>query len=96
MSDSMTYPGSPATDCWGNQNTFVCDTCMYFVEKRLDIGRCRRHSPNGSEGWPAVYRRDFCGDHKISPERLSLFRLRIEEDSRRRIKKETKCTEEDF
>jgi hypothetical protein len=28
------------------------------------VGRCRRHSPTMS-GYPAIYRDDWCGDHKM-------------------------------
>ncbi len=63
-------------DCWANRlSGMVCATCMFFVKKDpnanvpLDtkgaIGRCRRHSPTMS-GFPVVYQKDWCGDHKLN------------------------------
>jgi hypothetical protein len=34
------------------------------------LGRCRRHAPKVSEGWPAVWENDWCGDHKLDEEKL--------------------------
>lgn len=48
-------------DNWQNMNTFMCETCQNYINFR-----CRCHSPNGQEGWPAVYPTDWCGDHKMS------------------------------
>ena len=49
-------------DNWdkGTNNQQRCETCMHYINFR-----CRRHSPNGQEGWPAVYPTDYCGDHKM-------------------------------
>lgn len=43
-----------------------CPTCMWAVFGTLTstVGRCRRHSPTMS-GYPAIYRDDWCGDHKM-------------------------------
>jgi len=49
-----------------------CGACMYFVDKKTStiqyadniIGRCRRHAPTMA-GWPVVFSRDWCGDHKL-------------------------------
>lgn len=58
-----------------------CGSCMYFVEKvviptdprlpssmveteQRPIGRCRRHAPTMG-GFPVVFKRDWCGDHKL-------------------------------
>ena len=56
-----------------------CATCMYFVEKvtaptdeeeaNSCIGRCKRHAPTLG-GWPAVFRTDWCGDHKIDENKI--------------------------
>lgn len=51
-------------DNWKNKNTFVCEFCMYFVEKDDKKGRCRKHAPT-MMGYPVVYKTDFCGDHKL-------------------------------
>lgn len=41
-----------------------CTTCMWFVPKRDQIGRCRRHAPT-MNGYPVVFITDWCGDHKL-------------------------------
>lgn len=58
-----------------------CTTCMWFLEKQKGpisplcqkpaprIGRCRRHAPTMS-GFPAVFKSDWCGDHKIDENKL--------------------------
>lgn len=62
-------------DPWKHRSQKMsCATCMWFVEKgRTDetfrpdmppIGRCRRHAP-AMNGYPVVYRADWCGDHKL-------------------------------
>lgn len=54
-------------DPWEHRSARMsCQTCMWFNAKapRTDFGRCRRHAPTMS-GWPAVYGRDWCGDHKL-------------------------------
>jgi hypothetical protein len=48
-----------------------CRTCMYYVTKGGDLGRCRRHAPAVSQGWPAVFVSDWCGDHKLDAQRLA-------------------------
>lgn len=42
-----------------------CATCMWYAEKRAPLGRCRRHAPS-MNGYPAVFEKDWCGDHKLS------------------------------
>jgi hypothetical protein len=48
---------------------------MWFVAKESDcvdqtpLGRCRRHAPTMS-GYPAVFRTDWCGDHKLDENKL--------------------------
>ncbi len=51
-----------------------CATCMWFVLKKAsvvklygpsgELGRCRRHAPT-MNGYPVVFERDWCGDHKL-------------------------------
>lgn len=42
-----------------------CASCMYFCPKGdTELGRCRRHAPTMS-GYPAAFRSDWCGDHKL-------------------------------
>lgn len=43
---------------------------MYYVQKDGTLGRCRYNPPVVVSGWPAVYDGDFCGQHKIDPEKL--------------------------
>jgi hypothetical protein len=45
-----------------------CATCMWFVEKGA-IGRCRRHAPT-MNGYPMVFKTDWCGDHKLDEEKV--------------------------
>lgn len=63
-------------DPWKHRSSnMLCQTCMYFVPKRQDmgeqtrIGRCRRHAPTMS-GYPAVFPVDWCGDHKLDENKL--------------------------
>lgn len=65
-------------DNWKHRSARMrCGTCMWFIEKEttrlsdgtLLIGRCRRHAPTTS-GFPVVFAGDWCGDHKLSEERL--------------------------
>lgn len=56
-------------DPWrGRSEGMVCATCMYYVPKNLELGRCRRHAPTMA-GYPVVFPRDWCGDHKLNEER---------------------------
>lgn len=48
---------------------------MWFVEKKAEIGRCRRHAPT-MNGYPVVYRNDWCGDHKFDEEKVAAAELR--------------------
>ena len=54
-------------DNWQDKSTFICETCLCFVPKDGNIGRCRRHAPT-LDGWPPVYNDDWCYDHKINGE----------------------------
>ncbi len=42
-----------------------CHTCLCYVEKTPNIGRCRRHAPT-LQGWPVMFPTDFCFDHKLN------------------------------
>ena len=56
-------------DPWAHRSqTMRCRTCMWFAPKANGLGRCRRHAPTMS-GYPAVYERDWCGDHKLDEAR---------------------------
>ena len=60
---TFTVPADP----WEHRSARMsCQTCMWFNAKkpRTDFGRCRKHAPELG-GWPAVYGRDWCGDHKL-------------------------------
>jgi hypothetical protein len=67
-------------DPWMNRSTGMrCDTCISFVLKqRLTampddrglIGRCRKHSPT-MQGFPVVFEKDWCGDHKLDEDKAS-------------------------
>jgi len=66
-------------DNWvGRKTGRVCATCMSFATKLSDamqdtveIGRCRRHAPTMG-GFPVVYPTDWCGDHKLDENKLTL------------------------
>jgi hypothetical protein len=51
-------------DRWSDLSTYSCSTCRFFVPKRAEDGRCRRHAPT-MDGYPVVYTADWCGDHKL-------------------------------
>lgn len=59
-------PGPPLeADNWKHRSLSMrCKTCMSYVPKSGDMGRCRRHAPTLA-GWPVVYDSDWCNDHKI-------------------------------
>ena len=55
-----------------------CYSCMFYVPKVAssspsvpvpEIGRCRRHAPTMG-GYPAVFPRDWCGDHKLDERKV--------------------------
>jgi hypothetical protein len=55
-----------ADDRWKNRSADMrCHSCMHYVSKIGDRGRCRRHAPTLG-GWPVVFETDWCGDHKLS------------------------------
>ncbi len=52
-------------DNWKHRSEMmVCDTCMWYVQKKGPLGRCRRPAPT-LRGWPAVFATDWGGDHKL-------------------------------
>lgn len=58
---------STTKDPWAHRaEQMRCPTCMWavFGSPTSSVGRCRRHAPTMS-GYPAVYRGDWCGDHKV-------------------------------
>lgn len=67
-------------DPWIHRSKHMrCKSCMYFVPKvpagemglvnSVNIGRCRRHAPS-MNGYPVVFTRDFCGDHKLDENKI--------------------------
>ena len=62
-------------DNWEHRSdNMKCKTCMSFVPKKIQevashIGRCRKHAPTMS-GFPVVFDKDWCGDHKLNEEIL--------------------------
>jgi hypothetical protein len=71
-SNKIDWEAVPTVDPWAHRSAKMrCETCMFFVHKetagglRSALGRCRRHNPIVSQGWPAVYDSDWCGDHKL-------------------------------
>ena len=58
---------TPQTDNWANRAIgMVCDTCAYYTNTR-----CRRNAPVVQHGWPAVFRTDWCGQHKMTKDRIN-------------------------
>ena len=56
---------SASKDLWQHRSVGMrCETCMWFVKKKGSVGRCRRHAPT-MNGYPVVYKYDWCGDHKL-------------------------------
>ena len=66
---SQIAKGSPEADPWKHRSERMrCATCMWWVPKYPDLagsGRCRRHAPTMS-GFPVVFARDWCSDHKLN------------------------------
>ena len=60
-----------ADDNWLHRSENMrCLSCMWFVEKgSAGLGRCRRRSPTMA-GFPAVFRSDWCGDHKLDESKI--------------------------
>ena len=59
-----------AEDNWKHRSSaMTCGTCMFFTEKKGELGRCRRHAPTMG-GWPVVFKSDWCGDHKLDEEKI--------------------------
>lgn len=67
-------------DPWRHRTESMrCKTCMWFIAKlpnsikthpdQWEIGRCRRHAPTMG-GFPAVFVRDWCGDHRIDENKV--------------------------
>lgn len=65
-------------DPWIHRSTQMsCRTCMAFVAKatmrlpdeRGVLGRCRKHAPTMG-GFPAVFEKDWCMDHKIDEDKI--------------------------
>lgn len=54
-------------DPWAHRSEGMkCPSCMWgvFASEQAAVGRCRRHAPS-MNGYPAIYRDDWCGDHKV-------------------------------
>lgn len=65
-------------DNWKHRSSgMVCDTCMWFASKvdaegnPSPVGRCRRHAPT-INGYPVVFTTDWCGDHKLDENSVSV------------------------
>ena len=58
-------------DPWAHRSAGMrCATCMWFVAKDpATLGRCRRHAPT-MNGYPVVYKTDWCGDHKVDETKI--------------------------
>lgn len=57
-------------DNWrGRAQAMLCHTCVSFLLKRGEIGRCRRNPPT-MRGFPVVYESDWCDSHKIDENKV--------------------------
>lgn len=67
-------------DPWRHRSAGLsCATCMWYVPKERsgpshpddpEVGRCRRHAPT-MNGYPVVFRTDWCGEHKLDENRVT-------------------------
>jgi hypothetical protein len=72
------------TDNWKHRSpNMACRTCMYFVPKdpapsdsgapvaaaHVTIGRCRKNAPT-MNGFPVVFKTDWCGQHKLDENKI--------------------------
>ena len=70
VEQALTGTGVVADDNWAHRSEGMrCLSCMWFVEKAGVLGRCRRRAPTMS-GFPAVFRTDWCGDHKLDENKI--------------------------
>ena len=52
-------------DNWSRRSDgMICKTCISYVVKKGNIGRCRKKAPS-MNGFPVVFETDWCGDHKL-------------------------------
>lgn len=59
-----------ADDPWKHRSSAMkCLSCMWYVNKAANVGRCRRHAPS-MNGYPVVYTNDWCGDHKVDETKI--------------------------
>ncbi len=66
-----------SNDPWKHKSEgMCCSSCMWNVSKTpidgttvAKLGRCRKHAPT-MNGYPAVFRDDWCGDHKLDENKL--------------------------
>ena len=66
-------------DNWKHRSDKMkCRRCIYWVPKFTNncngpeapiLGRCRRNAPTMS-GWPAVFDKDWCGNHKLDENKI--------------------------
>jgi len=73
LKEGITHSPMP-NDPWQHRaEHMLCATCMWSVIKSSTggktVGRCRRHAPTMS-GYPAIFKNDWCGDHKIDENKV--------------------------
>lgn len=62
-------------DPWAHRSKMMtCESCMWFVEKvpatgLVLLGRCRKNAPT-MDGYPVVFKTDWCGKHKLDENRV--------------------------
>ena len=69
MENDVMKQAGEGKDPWIHRSSGMkCGSCMWFVEKGK-LGRCRRHAPT-MNGYPVVFMRDWCGDHKLDETKI--------------------------
>jgi hypothetical protein len=63
--ETVTKPRDNWAPGLGGSTSSQCQSCMYYINKR-----CRRNAPRGQDGWSAVYPTDWCGQHKLSKDKM--------------------------
>ena len=60
-------------DNWEHRSEGMkCKTCIFFVFKNPPtVGRCRINAPT-LKGWPVMFPDDWCGEHRLDENKVTL------------------------
>ena len=64
MVGSMSTTPEPPDPWRGRYAGMRCRTCIYYVPKSPEVGRCRRNAPT-IKGYPVSLPSDWCGEHRL-------------------------------